>query len=107
MAHDGILRETLGVVHVLVSGKTTEHRLPQEPHQEVAGVLAAPHLREHRPGQLGQSKRVVQFTIRQQASVRRDVAAMEFQLEAPVEIDPERSFVRSPFRWTMIEPRIQ
>jgi hypothetical protein len=28
-AHRGIARQTLGVVHVLVSGKATEHRLPQ------------------------------------------------------------------------------
>ncbi len=41
-------------------------------------------------GDLRQSKGVIQFTIREQTGVGSHVAAMEFQLEAPVEFDPER-----------------
>jgi hypothetical protein len=67
--HDGILREALGVIHVFVSGETTEHRLPKKSHQEMSGVLATPRLRQNLSAQLGQSKGVIQFTIREQTGV--------------------------------------
>ena len=68
-AHDGILRAALGVIHVLVSGETTEHRLPKKSHQEMSGVPATPRLRQNHSAQLGQSKGVIQFTIREQTGV--------------------------------------
>ncbi len=81
-AHDRIVREALGVIHVLVSGEPTEHRLAKKSHEEMSDVLAVPRLRQDHSAQLGQSKRVVQFPIREQAGIGGDVAAMEFQFEA-------------------------
>ena len=59
-AHDRIVREALGVIHVLVSGKPTKHRLPKKSHEEMSDVLAAPPLRQNLSAQLGQSKRVIE-----------------------------------------------
>src|SRR3974390_844909 len=39
-AHRRIMPQTLGVVHILVSGKPTEYRLPEHPDQMMAAVLA-------------------------------------------------------------------
>jgi hypothetical protein len=56
---------------------TKEDRLAQKPRQEMAGVLAPPHLRESIPGQGDQPKPLIQVAIRQQTAVGRDLAAME------------------------------
>jgi hypothetical protein len=58
--------------------------------------------------EIGQPKRVVQFAVGQQAGVAGDAAAVEFQPQATVEIEPQRSvirFTRRVFheRATMIE----
>ncbi len=68
-SHVRILREALGVIHVFVSGETTEYRLPKKSHQEMSGILATPRLRQNLSAQLGQSKGVIQFTIRAQTGV--------------------------------------
>ena len=52
-----------------------------------------------RDGQrIGQPERVVQFAISQQSGVGRDAAAVEFQLQAAVKIDPQRPIIRFT-RW--------
>jgi hypothetical protein len=43
--------------------------LAKKPHEEMSGVLAAPRLREDLSAQLGPSKGVIQFTIREQTGV--------------------------------------
>ena len=60
-------------------------------------------LRQRRASQIGQPERVVQFAERQQASVGGDAAAMEFQLQAAVEIDPQTAVIRFT-RWVFHEP---
>jgi hypothetical protein len=54
-------------------------------------VLASTQIRRRHPGDLGQPESFVQLAVGQEPSVRRDLAAMEFQLQAVVEIDPQRS----------------
>jgi hypothetical protein len=39
-AHGRIVPQALGVIDILVSGKATEYRLPQQTNQRVAAVLA-------------------------------------------------------------------
>ena len=39
---------------------------------------------------LGQFKRVIEFAVGKQTTIGRDVTAVEFQLRAPIEIDPGR-----------------
>ncbi len=60
------------------------------------GVLATPRLRQNLSAKLSQSKRINQFPIREQTGIGRDVAAMEFQLQAAVEIDPKVSLSIHP-----------
>jgi len=91
--HDGshrrVERQPFGIVHVLVSGQAAEHRLAQQARQQVARVLAAPQVRQRRPGDLGQAENIVQLAVGQEASVRGDLPAVEFQFQAAVEIDPQ------------------
>jgi hypothetical protein len=35
------VRQAVGVVDIFITGETAEHRLAQQPGQQVAGVLAA------------------------------------------------------------------
>jgi hypothetical protein len=42
--HDRNARETLGVIDIFVTGKTTGHRLAKKPDEEMSGVPAAPRL---------------------------------------------------------------
>jgi len=39
-AHSRILAQALGVVHILVSGKATKYRLPEQPGQCVPTIFA-------------------------------------------------------------------
>ena len=60
--------------------------------------LAAPRLRQNLSAQFGQSKRVIELAVGKKTTIGRDVAAVEFQLQAPVEIDPERGQFRFTHR---------
>ncbi len=66
------------------------------PPDRMPDVLAASRLGQDRSGHAGQPQRLIQFAIGEQAGFRGDLAAVEFQLEATVEIDPKRV----PFRFT-------
>jgi hypothetical protein len=61
-------------------------------------VLAAPTLRQRRARRIGQPERVVQFPVGQQAGVGGDAAAVKFQLQPPVEINPQSTAIRFT-RW--------
>ena len=92
--HRRIMGEAFSVVDILIPGEAAEHRLAQQTGQQVAGVLATAAFRKRRAGQIGEAERVVQFPLGQQAGVGRDPAAVEFQLQPPVEIDPQRPIIR-------------
>ena len=102
-AHRRIMRQTVGIVHVLVAGEATEHRLAQQAGQQVARVLATAALRQRRTRQIGQPERVVEFAVGEQSGVGGDAAAVEFQLQAAVEIDPQSAVIRFT-RWVFHEP---
>ncbi len=53
-------------------------------------VLASTQIRQHRPAEIGQAENLVQLAIGQEPSIGGDPATMEFQLQAAVEIDPQR-----------------
>jgi hypothetical protein len=93
-AHRGIVGETFGVVHVLVTSEAAEHRLPQQAGQQVVGVLASTAFRQDTAGQISEAECVIQFSVDQDAGIGGDAAAVEFQLQAAVEIDPERPIIR-------------
>src|SRR5215468_12469679 len=70
--HRGIMTQALGIVHVLVSGKPTEHGLPQQTDQRMAAVLASARVGEHLTRQRGQPERIVKFAIGEQPSIGGD-----------------------------------
>ena len=101
--HRRIMRQAIGVVHILVAGETAEHGLTEEPGQQVAGILATAAFRQHRSGEISEAKRVIQFSVDQDAGIGGDAAAVEFQLQPTVEIDPENAVIRLT-RW-VFHPR--
>ena len=88
-AHRRIMAQALGVVHVLVSGKTTEHRLPQQTDQRMAAVLAGARIGERLARHRAQPECVVEFAIGQQSGIGGDHGAAKLQHQAAVEIEPE------------------
>ena len=91
-AHGRVAGEPLGVVDVLVAGEAAVDRLPQEAEQPVADVLPAPAFGEGRRGRRGQAEGVVQLAVGEQAAVGGDPGAVELELEAAVEGDPQGLF---------------
>ena len=92
--------QAIGVVHILIPGEAPEHRLPQQPGQQVPGVPAAAAFRKSATSQVGQPQGVVEFSLGQQPGVGRDPAAVEFQPQATVEIDPQGAIIRFT-RWVV------
>ncbi len=81
--------QTLGIVHVIVPAKASENGLVELPDKTVATVLPTTGVGECVPGNLGQSDRIIQFPIRQQPGVGRDLGTVELKLETTVEIQPQ------------------
>ena len=97
-AHRRITPEPVGIVHVLVSGKPTEHRLPQHADQIVPTVPACASISQTLPGDGHQAEHIIKLPERQQTSIGGDAGTVELQLEAAVEIEPRS--VRFRFtRW--------
>jgi hypothetical protein len=71
-----------------------EHGLAQQPGQEVAGVPTAAAFRQDAAGRLGQPQRIVELAVGEQPGVGGDAAAVELQLQAAAEIDPQRPVIR-------------
>ena len=69
----------------------------------MAGVLATAVFRQHRTREISQPERIVKFTVSQQSRVGGDATAVEFELQASVEIDPQRAIIRFT-RWVFHEP---
>jgi len=65
----------------------------------MASILAPSAIRQKPAGQIGQPGRVVE-----QAAVGGDATAVEFQLQAPVEIEPSPN---SPVGWSMHRPSVR
>src|SRR5215470_5626595 len=85
-AHSRIVAQALGVVHILVSGKATKYRLPEQPGQCVPTILDR---------HLGQTEYVVEFAISQRPSIGGHQGAAKLEHQAAVEIEPNS--IRSRF----------
>jgi hypothetical protein len=79
----------VGIVHVLVAAEPPERRLAKQSDHAVLAVLPGSRVHQMLPGQIGQPQGVVEFTDRQEPTVGSDLRAMEFQLQATVETDPQ------------------
>jgi ABC transporter substrate binding protein len=87
--------QALGVVHILVSGKATKYRLPEQPGQCVSTILATACVGQNITRHLGQTEYVVEFTISQQSSIGGHEGAAKLEHQAAVEIQPNS--IRSRF----------
>ncbi len=68
-AHGRIMPQALSVVHVLISSKAAEHRLPQQTDQRMAPVLPGARVGEHLARHRAQPECVIEFAARQQSRI--------------------------------------
>jgi hypothetical protein len=97
-AHRRITPEPVSVIHVLVSGKPTKHRLPQHSDQIMPTVPARASISQTLPGDGHQAERIIELAIGKQPCIRCDTGTVKLQLEAAVEIEPSSVLFRST-RW--------
>jgi hypothetical protein len=55
----------------------------------MTGVLPTAALRQRRTRKISEAEHVIEFSMGQDAGIRGDAAAMEFQPQAAVEINPQ------------------
>ena len=92
-AQGRIMRQPVGIVHVLVSGQPPEHGLAKLSDQRVAAVLAGPGVGENLSGQVCQAEGIIEIPKGEQTSVGRHFRTVELQLQAGIEGDPESGIV--------------
>jgi hypothetical protein len=63
--------------------------LAKQTSQQVTGVLPTAALRQRRTRKISEAEHVIKFSMGQDAGIRGDAAAMEFQPRAAVEINPQ------------------
>jgi hypothetical protein len=97
-AHGGIARQTVGVVHVVVAAKATEHGLAEQARHPMPSVLAGAPVDQHPARDIAQPKHVVEFPIGKQTAVGGDPGTVELELDPAVEIDPKRLLLRFTHR---------
>jgi Enoyl-(Acyl carrier protein) reductase len=85
-AHRRIMAQALGVVHVLVSGKATKYRLPEQPSQCVSTILASACVGQNITRHHRQTDRIIEFAIGKQPSVPARSAG----------VNRRRGFVQTP-----------
>ena len=66
------MAQALGVVHVLVAGKSPEDRLPQHSDESMPAVLARARVGENVARHRAQAERIVEFAIGEQSGVGGD-----------------------------------
>ena len=87
-AHRRIMAQAFGVVHILVSGKATEYRLPEQPDQCMAAILAGACVGEHSLAIADQSERVIEFAIGKQPGIGGHDGTAKLEHQAAVKIEP-------------------
>jgi hypothetical protein len=90
-AHRRITAQPVGVIHVLVAGQPSEHRLPQQARQSVATILACARISERVGSCVAQAENVIQLAIGQQPGVGRDRGAAKLEHQPAVKIEPQRT----------------
>jgi hypothetical protein len=93
-AHCGIMAQTLGVVHIFVTGELPENRLPQHPDESMPAVLACASVSEHLARHHTEAERVVEFAIGEQSGVGGHDRTAKLKHQSPVEIEPESLAIR-------------
>jgi hypothetical protein len=82
------MTQALGIVHILVSGKATKYRLPEQPGQCMPTILASACVGQHITRHRRQSEHVVEFAIGEQPSIggHHGTAKLEHQAAVKIEI---------------------
>ncbi len=88
LAHHRIERQTVGVVHILVSGQPTEDRLAQQANQGMQTIVTRPRVSQKPTSNVVQAKHFVKFPEQQQTTVGTDLRAMKFQTHPPIKSEP-------------------
>ncbi len=86
--------EPVGIVHLVVPAKASKNRLTELPAKTVAIVLTTTGVRQHVPGNLAQSNRIIQFPVRQQPRIGGDLGTVELNLEPAAKIQPQNPLFR-------------
>ena len=76
------------------TGKNSQHAMAELPDKTVTTVLPTTGVREHAPGNFGQSDRIIQFPICQQTSVGSDFGTVKLKLQPTVKIKPQNPLFR-------------
>ena len=84
----GITSETVGVVHISITAKSSKYRLAKLTRHAVPSVLAGTVVLENISANLGQAKGFVKLSIDKHTAVSGDLGTVKFQLQTLVEIDP-------------------
>src|SRR3954471_5318996 len=93
-AQGRIIRQPVGIVHILVSGAPPADRLAELAQQGMAPAPAGAGVREDISSGLAQTKDIVEFAAGQQTAISRDLRSVELQLETAVERQPKSSVLR-------------
>jgi hypothetical protein len=84
----GITSETVGVVHISITAKSSKYRLAKLTRHAVPSVLAGTVVLENISGNLGQAKGFVKLSIDKHTAVGGDLGTVKFQLQTAVKINP-------------------
>ncbi len=84
----------LGVVHILVSRKPPEHRLPQHADKGAPAVLAGAGVSERLARHRNEIKPVAKFTAGEQTCLRGDDRAVKLEHHPAVKIEREKALAR-------------
>src|SRR5271166_1887816 len=82
------MAQPLGVVDVLVSGKPTEHRLPQHTDKSVPAVFAGAGVGKPLAGQNRKAECVVEFAVGKQPSIGGDDRTAKLKRQSAVVVEP-------------------
>ncbi len=94
----GIRNPTSQETKTNASAEASENGLAKLPDKTVTTILSTTGVREHVPGNLAQSDRIIQFPVRQQPSVGSDLGTLELKLEPTVKIQPQNTLFRFTHR---------
>ena len=100
------MAKTFGVVDILISRKSPEHRLPQHTDKRVPAVLSRACVGEPLAGRVRKTERVIKFTVGEQTGVRGNDRTAKLEHQPAVKVELERLAARFT-RWVRHESSLQ
>ena len=88
------MTQPLGIVHVLMAGQPSEHRLAQKTRQPMPAILAGTRVGQPVSRRAGQVQRVIQFTASWQSSIGGNRRTAKSEHQAAIEIKPQSAYIR-------------